>query len=144
MKSLVDTKLLRELIQGVFDTSPNPLTEIADALAKQDAIFMLDDSYEIAKIFNTPTHQVVMLKTFEEESSESGGEFDENDEEVFSVGYSTSHQVTQVMFHKGVRIQRSFGFEEEADRNECWASLTQQTAQEFVDATTKFIDENSN
>jgi hypothetical protein len=152
MKSLVTTALLRGLLQALVDQPDMPI-EVAKAyaaLSAEDAIFMLDESYEIAKVFNTPTHQVVMLKEFEEERVQK--EFDPNDEEdfgedgpvdSFSVEYSTSYQITQIMFHRGVRIRRSFGYQEEADRDEYWAKVGQQQAQEFVDATVKFIESNS-
>lgn len=140
MKSLVTTTLLRGLLQSIVDMGSVPVNVAAAyaAISKEDAIYMLDESYEIAKIFNTPTHQVVMLKSFEEEMNEPDD--NDGDDEGFEVGYSTSYQVTQIMFHNGAKISRSFGFEVEAERDAAWMNLSQESAQKFVDATVKFID----
>jgi hypothetical protein len=155
MKSLVSTALLRGLMDIISKMSdPSPQLVLAfDLLNAEDAIFMLDESYEIAKIFNTPTHQVVMLKSFEEEAIQ--GEFDPNGEEDFGedgptdyiVDYNTMYQIKQIMFEKGVRVARSFNYEEEAKRDEVWAKMSQDHAQKFVDATIQLMkeatDENS-
>jgi hypothetical protein len=150
MKSLVTTALLREFMQVVADL---PVEHVSaelwaahEALQKEDAIFMLDESYEISKIFNTPTHQVVMLKNFEEEEKTVPlCEWPEDqyidEEDAYKVEYTTSYQITQIMFHGGVKISRSFGYEEEAERDKYWAKLSQEQAQKFVDATVKFIDD---
>jgi hypothetical protein len=148
MKTLIDSQKLQILLdkfKGTKGEYQDIVSTLSSPMPDTDT-----DSYEIAKIFNTPTHQVVMLKTFKEEAKEEQRfdeegypEEDEEGDYIYDVSYSTSYQIKQIMYHNGVQVSRSFGYNEEADRNEFWGKVGQQQAQEFVDATVKFIDEQS-
>lgn len=134
---LIDLLLQVQKFSGLV---PDEVVEAAQALNRVLPL-IVHDSYEIAKVFNTPTHQVVMLKSFEEEAVQREFSHDEDDEdfEDLTVDYDTKYQIKQIMFHDGVRIARSFNYDDEAKRDEVWAIMSQDHAQKFVDATVDLI-----
>lgn len=117
-QSLIKDSVIKQVLEAFNCTGlTDEMTAAAQAL--YDAYFFapkLAEDYEIAKIFNFPTHQVLARRY--------------NDKEVYFISLYATHQ--------GVSVEKTCSYQEEDVRDRNWQKMHSETAAAFLEGFLKF------
>jgi hypothetical protein len=144
MYQLIRTTLLQSILETAtaFEEGRGlmlqPFEELASAMEQKPPVL---EGYVFARIFNTTTHQVLVQRGFEEVVDDQEPE-DDDEDATRPITYVTQYNVSLTCFHEGIKVEKTYGFTDEDEREKAWLNINQQAVEEFVRNVVDFINAN--